>query len=170
MPGHSLHPPNSEASLGLPREPGVAEIQATPRRDGSFMTVTWGGSGYQAQPEGSKRLGQPWWGLGKQAQLMNPSELTPSPSPLSFWVSQPPPRKLLFVNSVAMTTRSRENSLFKVESEGDTWRNGSGGDNRRGPGFPAAPHYSFLNRGLDPQRRPLLAIPRACGSAPLSPP
>lgn len=103
------------------------------------MTVTWAGSGYQAQPERSMQLGQPWWGLGKQAQLMNPSERTPSPSPLSFWVSQPPPRKLLFVNSVAMTTRSRENSLFKVESEGDTWRNGSGGDNRQGPGLPDAP-------------------------------
>ena len=39
---------DSEASLGLPREPAVAEIQATPRWDGGFMTVTWGGSGYQA--------------------------------------------------------------------------------------------------------------------------
>lgn len=93
------------------------------------------------------KLGQPWWGLGKQALLMNPSERTPSPSPLSFWVSQPPPWKQLFVNSVAMTTRSRENSLFKVESEGDTWRNGSGGDNRQGPGLPAPPPLLLLEQG-----------------------
>lgn len=168
MPGHSLHRPQLRGLPGPAPRPAVAgntsHTQTGWKLRDSHMGRVWvPGPAREVPATGAALVG-----LGKQAQLMNPSELTPSPSPLSFWVSQLLHRKLLFVNSVATDNQIQENSLFKVESEGDTWRNGSGGDNRRAwlPSRP--PLLSLLEQGLDPQRRPLLAIPRACGSAPLS--
>ena len=72
MPGHSLQPPDSGASLVLPREPAVAEIQATPRRDGGFMTVTWGGSGYQQPSRGVHATWAALVGVGETGSANEP--------------------------------------------------------------------------------------------------
>lgn len=113
-----------------PREEAFLSLALCPSYGWNQFIFTLAGSGYQ-KPIKRKRSGRVLkkiWvtsvgGRGNMALQIHSSECTPFPNTLGFWVSQPPPQKLVFVNSVVMATASRENSLFKVESEGDTWRN-----------------------------------------------